>query len=126
MALSIVQNIFKNCYAPISENYETGEAKKFFEDNYSHIYYIFFDNFVIVEADLKQRGIYHIVKLFNYFPVVNCLTKFQFLFDDTIIICIVYLKFIVYWHTNVYIIFHLELNENYLILLLYLLTFFAH
>ena len=32
------------------------EAKTFFKDNYSHIYYIFFDNFVTVEADLKQRG----------------------------------------------------------------------
>ncbi|XP_053376419.1 ral GTPase-activating protein subunit alpha-2-like isoform X3 [Mercenaria mercenaria] len=40
----------------VLDNYETSEAKKFFEDNYSHIYYIFFDNFVIVEADLKQRA----------------------------------------------------------------------
>ncbi|XP_060592015.1 ral GTPase-activating protein subunit alpha-1-like, partial [Ruditapes philippinarum] len=40
----------------VLENYETAEAKKFFEENYSHIYYIFFDNFVIVEADLKQRA----------------------------------------------------------------------
>ena len=39
-----------------SENYEITEAKTFFKDNYSHIYYIFFDNFVTVEADLKQRG----------------------------------------------------------------------
>ena len=39
-----------------SENYEVSEAKTFFKDNYSHIYYIFFDNFVTVEADLKQRG----------------------------------------------------------------------
>jgi len=40
----------------VTDNYETTEAKKFFEENYSHIYYIFFDNFVTVESDLKQRG----------------------------------------------------------------------
>ncbi|XP_052275567.1 ral GTPase-activating protein subunit alpha-2-like isoform X4 [Dreissena polymorpha] len=40
----------------VLENYETAEAKKFFEDSYSHIYYIFFDNFVTIETDLKQRA----------------------------------------------------------------------
>ncbi|KAL4238881.1 Ral GTPase-activating protein subunit alpha-2 [Mactra antiquata] len=40
----------------VLDNYETSDAKKFFEDNYSHIYYIFFDNFVTVESDLKQRA----------------------------------------------------------------------
>jgi len=40
----------------ISENYETADAKIFFETNYSHIYFVFNDNFATVEADLKQRG----------------------------------------------------------------------
>ncbi|KAL3872620.1 hypothetical protein ACJMK2_035835 [Sinanodonta woodiana] len=39
----------------VLDNYETADAKKFFDENYSHIYYIFYDNFVNVEADLKQR-----------------------------------------------------------------------
>ena len=39
-----------------SDHYDTAEAKKFFEESYSHIYYIFFDNFVVTESDLKQRG----------------------------------------------------------------------
>lgn len=40
----------------LADNYETQDAKKFFQENYSHIYYIFYDNFGSVEADLKQRG----------------------------------------------------------------------
>ncbi|KAL5008782.1 hypothetical protein ScPMuIL_014363 [Solemya velum] len=36
--------------------YDSQEAKAFFQTNYSHIYYIFFDNFVTVETDLKQRA----------------------------------------------------------------------
>ncbi|XP_062620262.1 ral GTPase-activating protein subunit alpha-1-like [Saccostrea cucullata] len=38
------------------ENYSIPEAKSFFEANYSHIYFIFNDNFSTVEADLKQRA----------------------------------------------------------------------
>ena len=40
----------------ISESYDVQEAKNFFEQNYSHVYYIFYDVFIITEADLKQRG----------------------------------------------------------------------
>lgn len=40
----------------LSETYDVHEAKNFFEANYSHIYYIFYDVFISVEADLKQRG----------------------------------------------------------------------
>ncbi|XP_076098207.1 ral GTPase-activating protein subunit alpha-1-like isoform X9 [Mytilus galloprovincialis] len=40
----------------VIDNYEVVEAKAFFESNYSHIYYIFNDNFATVEADLKQRA----------------------------------------------------------------------
>lgn len=32
------------------------EAKSFFETNYSNIYHIFYDNFIIAEANLKQKG----------------------------------------------------------------------
>ena len=48
-------NIWWHCFFFV-ENYEVAEAKAFFESNYSHIYYIFNDNFASVEADLKQRG----------------------------------------------------------------------
>ncbi|XP_033736327.1 ral GTPase-activating protein subunit alpha-1-like isoform X2 [Pecten maximus] len=40
----------------VLENYEVPDAKSFFEANYSHIYFIFNDNFATVEADLKQRA----------------------------------------------------------------------
>ncbi|KAH9496143.1 Ral GTPase-activating protein subunit alpha-1 [Bulinus truncatus] len=40
----------------VLDNYDIQEAKKFFVENYSHIYYIFYDNFGTVEADLKQRA----------------------------------------------------------------------
>ena len=39
-----------------SDTYDTPEAKAFFEQNYSYIYYIFYDVFTNVESDLKQRG----------------------------------------------------------------------
>jgi hypothetical protein len=39
-----------------TDNYEVHEAKKFFEVNYSSIYYIFYDVFIAVEADIRQRG----------------------------------------------------------------------
>lgn len=41
----------------LADNYSRLEAKAFFEANYSHIYFIFNDNFSTVEADLKQRGL---------------------------------------------------------------------
>ena len=40
----------------LSDTYDISEAKSFFEQYYSHIYYIFHDHFTTVEADLKQRG----------------------------------------------------------------------
>ncbi|XP_062863564.1 ral GTPase-activating protein subunit alpha-1 isoform X1 [Trichomycterus rosablanca] len=40
----------------IIENAEAAELKRFFDQNYSHIYYVFFENFVIIEANLKQKG----------------------------------------------------------------------
>ncbi|XP_047677714.1 ral GTPase-activating protein subunit alpha-1 isoform X4 [Tachysurus fulvidraco] len=40
----------------VIENAESSELKHFFDQNYSHIYYVFFENFVNIEANLKQKG----------------------------------------------------------------------
>lgn len=39
----------------VLDNSDLYEAKLFFETNYSHIYYIFYDVFITIEANLKQR-----------------------------------------------------------------------
>ena len=38
-----------------SDSYDPQEAKNFFEQNFSPIYYIFYDVFISVEADIKQK-----------------------------------------------------------------------
>ncbi|KAM9356466.1 ral GTPase-activating protein subunit alpha-1 isoform 2-T2 [Pholidichthys leucotaenia] len=40
----------------VIENAERSELKQFFDLNYSHIYYVFFENFVTIEVSLKQKG----------------------------------------------------------------------
>uniref|UniRef100_A0A8C7GAM8 Ral GTPase activating protein catalytic subunit alpha 1 n=1 Tax=Oncorhynchus kisutch TaxID=8019 RepID=A0A8C7GAM8_ONCKI len=40
----------------VSENAESGDLKHFFDQYYSHIYYVFFENFVTIEVSLKQKG----------------------------------------------------------------------
>ncbi|XP_026085761.1 ral GTPase-activating protein subunit alpha-1 isoform X7 [Carassius auratus] len=40
----------------VIENAEPAELKHLFEQNYSHIYYVFFENFVSIEVNLKQKG----------------------------------------------------------------------
>ncbi|ERE73072.1 ral GTPase-activating protein subunit alpha-1 [Cricetulus griseus] len=40
----------------ISENAESIDLKQFFDQHFSHIYYVFFENFVTIEASLKQKG----------------------------------------------------------------------
>ncbi|XP_029114140.1 ral GTPase-activating protein subunit alpha-1 isoform X5 [Scleropages formosus] len=40
----------------VIENSESVDLKHFFDQNYSHIYYVFFENFVTIEANLKQKG----------------------------------------------------------------------
>ncbi|KAM3842847.1 ral GTPase-activating protein subunit alpha-1 [Diretmus argenteus] len=40
----------------VIENAEPSELKQFFDLNYSHIYYVFFENFVTIEVSLKQKG----------------------------------------------------------------------
>lgn len=41
------------------ENAEPSELKQFFDLNYSHIYYVFFENFVTIEVSLKQKGTFY-------------------------------------------------------------------
>uniref|UniRef100_A0A8C8CYN5 Rap-GAP domain-containing protein n=1 Tax=Oncorhynchus tshawytscha TaxID=74940 RepID=A0A8C8CYN5_ONCTS len=40
----------------VIENAESGDLKHFFDQYYSHIYYVFFENFVVIEVSLKQKG----------------------------------------------------------------------
>ncbi|XP_045065044.1 ral GTPase-activating protein subunit alpha-1-like [Coregonus clupeaformis] len=40
----------------VIENAESGDLKHFFDQYYSHIYYVFFENLVIIEVSLKQKG----------------------------------------------------------------------
>ncbi|XP_037343512.2 ral GTPase-activating protein subunit alpha-1 isoform X2 [Pungitius pungitius] len=40
----------------VIENAEPSELKQFFDVNYSHIYYVFFENFVTIEVSLRQKG----------------------------------------------------------------------
>lgn len=49
----LLQNFFPYCFL---ENAESAELKQFFDLNYSHIYYVFFENFVTIEVSLKQKG----------------------------------------------------------------------
>lgn len=52
----------------VSENIDTEEAKAFLEINYSHVYFIFYDNFVIAETNLRQKGN---VKLYFFLLFLN-------------------------------------------------------
>ncbi|XP_048711898.1 ral GTPase-activating protein subunit alpha-1 isoform X8 [Caretta caretta] len=38
------------------ENAESNDLKQFFDLHFSHIYYVFFENFVTIEVGLKQKG----------------------------------------------------------------------
>ncbi|XP_056402897.1 ral GTPase-activating protein subunit alpha-1 isoform X1 [Hyla sarda] len=40
----------------VIENAESIDLKQFFEQNFSDIYYVFFENFVLIETSLKQKG----------------------------------------------------------------------
>ncbi|KAM6201353.1 ral GTPase-activating protein subunit alpha-1 [Rhynchocyon petersi] len=40
----------------VIENAESVELKQIFDQHFSHIYYVFFENFVTIEASLKQKG----------------------------------------------------------------------
>lgn len=41
-----------------SDNAESIDLKQFFDLHFSHIYYVFFENFVTIEVSLKQKGEY--------------------------------------------------------------------
>ncbi|KAH0518219.1 Ral GTPase-activating protein subunit alpha-1 [Microtus ochrogaster] len=41
----------------VIENAESIDLKQFFDQHFSHIYYVFFENFVTIEASLKQKDI---------------------------------------------------------------------
>ncbi|KAG7266312.1 hypothetical protein CRUP_015156 [Coryphaenoides rupestris] len=41
----------------VIENAESSELKQFFDQHYSHIYYVFFENFVTIELGLRQKGL---------------------------------------------------------------------
>jgi hypothetical protein len=69
------------------DNYDTAEAKTFFDSNYSHIYYIFNDNFATVEADLKQRGEMCFDWLNYCINVINSLFVQSSCFFNTLIKC---------------------------------------
>ncbi|XP_009072314.1 PREDICTED: ral GTPase-activating protein subunit alpha-1, partial [Acanthisitta chloris] len=40
----------------VMENAESIDLKQFFDQHFSHIYYVFFENFVTIEVGLKQKG----------------------------------------------------------------------
>ncbi|XP_069494538.1 ral GTPase-activating protein subunit alpha-1 isoform X6 [Ambystoma mexicanum] len=42
----------------VIENAEAIDLKLFFDQNYSHLYYVFFENFVIIESSLKQKDFF--------------------------------------------------------------------
>lgn len=46
----------KTIFIYFSENAESIDLKQFFDQHFSHIYYVFFENFVTIEASLKQKG----------------------------------------------------------------------
>lgn len=42
----------------VLEHFDTDEAKNYFEGNFSHVYFILYDNFIQAENNLRQRGNY--------------------------------------------------------------------
>uniref|UniRef100_A0A2I3HCI1 Ral GTPase activating protein catalytic subunit alpha 1 n=1 Tax=Nomascus leucogenys TaxID=61853 RepID=A0A2I3HCI1_NOMLE len=56
-----------------SENAESIDLKQFFDQHFSHIYYVFFENFVTIEASLKQKG--KIALIFHILQDVNSLLE---------------------------------------------------
>jgi hypothetical protein len=50
------RRLMSNFHVFLSDNFETHEAKVFFQRHYSEIYYICHDYFSIVEVNLRQKG----------------------------------------------------------------------
>lgn len=38
------------------EHFDADESKTYFEANFSHVYFILYDNFILAENNLRQRG----------------------------------------------------------------------
>ncbi|OWR50192.1 putative tuberin [Danaus plexippus plexippus] len=46
----------------VLEHYDVDEAKNYFENNFSHVYFILYDNFILAENNLRQRELpFHLV-----------------------------------------------------------------
>lgn len=56
--LWIFERNINNVLFCFSENAESIDLKQFFDLHFSHIYYVFFENFVTIEVGLKQKGKY--------------------------------------------------------------------
>uniref|UniRef100_A0A803YRK9 Ral GTPase activating protein catalytic subunit alpha 1 n=1 Tax=Meleagris gallopavo TaxID=9103 RepID=A0A803YRK9_MELGA len=52
----ILEEKNENLLFCFSENAESIDLKQFFDLHFSHIYYVFFENFVTIEVGLKQKG----------------------------------------------------------------------
>uniref|UniRef100_A0AAR2J6B1 Rap-GAP domain-containing protein n=1 Tax=Pygocentrus nattereri TaxID=42514 RepID=A0AAR2J6B1_PYGNA len=50
------------------DNSERSELKTFFEANCSQIYFIFYENFITLESNLKQKGKFYINKILQLLP----------------------------------------------------------
>lgn len=62
----------------ILDNSDDNESKHLFECNYSSIYQIFYESFISVETNLKQRGTYnsyYCIIIFLLFLKILILTK---------------------------------------------------
>lgn len=59
IVLTLVFSLIVYFPSHFPENAEPAELKQFFDLNYSHIYYVFFENFVTIEVSLKQKGKFH-------------------------------------------------------------------
>ncbi|XP_026489607.2 probable Rho GTPase-activating protein CG5521 isoform X1 [Vanessa tameamea] len=46
----------------VLEHFDSDEAKNYFENNFSHVYFILYDNFILAENNLRQRELpFHLV-----------------------------------------------------------------
>lgn len=45
-------------FFPLTDIIDKSELKAFFESNCSQIYFIFYENFITLESNLKQKGEY--------------------------------------------------------------------
>uniref|UniRef100_A0A3Q3GC22 Ral GTPase activating protein catalytic subunit alpha 1 n=1 Tax=Labrus bergylta TaxID=56723 RepID=A0A3Q3GC22_9LABR len=77
----------------VIENAEPAELKQFFDLNYSHIYYVFFENFVTIEVSLKQKGKFESLKILQLLPE-RIQSRWQFHSIGNLHMCLLYICFI--------------------------------